>query len=259
MRKTTDIRTMKKIVSEYIQYKKDLLPLCVEYWNELANSYFIEYEELNFNGSYYENGEKSLEVYNIDDLVLECIYWLSCYYENGNIRHDEEYNDRKAFIKFLTVFIPYSSLDYSDNMKRLEIPCNKETEILFVETEKNLSYTEYTEPKTEEEETEEETEEEETEEIHFTYSLGYANTKIKDINENNFVIGYFYINNTQYTVRLFSNFPKYLNFSNDKNTKETNLINWNKEIKSDNTSYFELTVSQFFHQIENFYKVTIEN
>ena len=43
----------------------------------------------------------------IDDFCAEASYWLSCYYESGHCRHEEEYTHRKAFIKFLDVFKPF--------------------------------------------------------------------------------------------------------------------------------------------------------
>lgn len=127
MRKTTDIRLMRKEVETVKDNSTELLSVAVKYWNELALGYCIEHEELKSENGKYINDEKSFTVESIEDVLTECIYWLSCYYENGHCRKEDEYNDRKAFIKFLTVFLPYS------NITRLyDIPSDKDTNSLSI-------------------------------------------------------------------------------------------------------------------------------
>lgn len=135
MRKTTDIRVMRKTVEEYKNSNRDLLPLAVEYWNELASGYYLENSILSYYentiGSCYKNDENDFIVTSIDDIISEVIYWLSCYYEDGNTRKEDEFNDRKAFIKFLSVFIPLSENNFLSEFKKWRIPCNNDTMELY--------------------------------------------------------------------------------------------------------------------------------
>lgn len=106
----------------------ELLKVCADYFNELANGYYFEYEEVHFdeNTKTYLESDGSKSYSSVNDFCNEIAYWLSCYYESGNTRYEDEYNDRKAFLKFLEVFKPYCekiNLDW--------IPMNKDTEFLF--------------------------------------------------------------------------------------------------------------------------------
>ena len=107
MEKTTRKPQMKKAVAE-AKTAEELMVLAVKYWNELANGYFIEHEELSLqeDGS-YNCAENNFRVNDISDIYGEALYWLSCYYEPGNVRHDEEHHDRHSFLKFCEVFRPY--------------------------------------------------------------------------------------------------------------------------------------------------------
>ena len=108
--RTTRKPTMIKSVHHAMQSSSELLAICAKYWNELANGYYLEYEEVHFDPSKdawveSENDENSYST--VDDFCDEASYWLSCYYESGHCRHEEEYTHRKAFIKFLDVFKPF--------------------------------------------------------------------------------------------------------------------------------------------------------
>ena len=103
--RTTRKPTMIKAINSAKDNSDTLLALCAKYFNEFANEYFFEYE-VHFDAdkdAWVESDcEKSYS--SIDDFCKEVSYWLSCYYESGNCRHDEEYKDRKAFLKYLEVF-----------------------------------------------------------------------------------------------------------------------------------------------------------
>ena len=112
-----------------MQSSSELLALCAKYWNELANGYYLEYKEVHFDPSKdawveSENDENSYST--VDDFCDEASYWLSCYYESGHCRHEEEYAHRKAFIKFLDVFKPFCKEKHTK-----WIPCIEETKFLF--------------------------------------------------------------------------------------------------------------------------------
>lgn len=128
MEKTTRKPQMKKALAE-AKTSEELFALAVKFWNELALGYCIEHRELTLR----EDGKYTSEE---GDFVADCLldvygeelYWLSCYYERGNMRHDDEHHDRHAFLKFAEVFRPYvGSLEgYLDG-----IPCKPENEFLF--------------------------------------------------------------------------------------------------------------------------------
>lgn len=126
--RTTRKPTMIKTVHSAMMSKSDLLAQGAKYFNELANGYYFEYEEVHFDcdkDAWVESdGNKSYST--IDDFCAEISYWLSCYYESGNCRHDEEFAHRKAFIKYLEVFKPFCKEKHTR-----WIPHNKETEFLF--------------------------------------------------------------------------------------------------------------------------------
>ena len=127
--RTTRKPTMIKAVSEVKTLgEKQLLTLCAKYWNELAEGYGIEYEKVHWDsdkGCCVESDGGHI-YQTIDDFCNEASYWLSCYYEGGHCRHEEEYNDRKAFLKFLEVFKPFCKDKHTS-----WIPYKEETKFLF--------------------------------------------------------------------------------------------------------------------------------
>lgn len=124
--KTTRVDVMTK--SLIGKTEEQVFDLCAKYFNELANGYFFEHEVVTKKGKVYRESESDENYYrDVLDFCNEISYWLSCYYEYGNIRHDAEYNDRKAFIKFLKVFQPYCKEEISNRW----IPHRKETAFLF--------------------------------------------------------------------------------------------------------------------------------
>ena len=105
--RTTRKPTMiKSVMHALISGQSELLAIGAKYFNELANGYGFEYEEVHFDcdkDAWIESdGEKLYS--SIDDFCDEFYYWLSCYYESGHCRHEEEYKDRKVFLKYLEVF-----------------------------------------------------------------------------------------------------------------------------------------------------------
>ena len=108
--------------------QSELLAIGAKYFNELANGYFFEYEEVHFDADkdtwIESDGENSYS--SIDDFCDEVSYWLSCYYESGHCRHEEEYKDRKAFLKYLEVFKPHCKEKHTK-----WIPYIEETKFLF--------------------------------------------------------------------------------------------------------------------------------
>lgn len=127
--RTTRKPTMIKAVQHAMQSSSDLLAICAKFWNELANGYYLEYEEVHFDPSkdaWVESDNKGNAYSTVDDFCDEASYWLSCYYEGGHCRHEEEYAHRKAFIKFLDVFKPFCKEKHTK-----WIPYIEETKFLF--------------------------------------------------------------------------------------------------------------------------------
>ena len=132
MEKTTRKPQMKKAVAE-AKTRDELMSLAVKYWNELALGYFIEHEELKYDASrmcYYEVECEENTYVELSDIYEESLYWLSCYYESGNMRHDEEHHDRHAFLKFAEVFRPYVG-DIAGTASHWGIPRKAENEFLW--------------------------------------------------------------------------------------------------------------------------------
>ena len=127
-RTTRKLTMVKSVMHALISGQSELLAIGAKYFNELANGYFFEYEEVHFDcdkDAWIESdGEKSYS--SIDDFCDEISYWLSCYYESGHCRHDEEYKDRKAFLKYLEVFKPHCKEKHNR-----WIPYKEETKFLF--------------------------------------------------------------------------------------------------------------------------------
>ena len=130
MEKTTRKPQMKKAVAE-AKTREELVALAVKFWNELALGYCIEHKELALqsDGS-YNCEENTFHVADVSDVYEEALYWLSCYYESGNIRHDDEHHDRHAFLKFVEVFRPYVG-DVGPVASYWGIPRKPENEFLF--------------------------------------------------------------------------------------------------------------------------------
>ena len=127
--RTTRKPTMIKAVHHATQSLSELLAICAKYWNELANGYYLKYEEVHFDPSkdaWVESESAENSYSTVDDFCTEASYWLSCYYENGHCRHEEEFKDRKAFVKFLDVFKPFCKEKHTKY-----IPYNEETKFLF--------------------------------------------------------------------------------------------------------------------------------
>lgn len=127
--RTTRKPTMIKAVHHAIQSSSELLAICAKYWNELALGYYIEHEEVHFDPSkdVWVESESAENFYStVDDFCAEASYWLSCYYESGHCRHEEEYAHRKSFLKFLEVFKPFCKEKHTK-----WIPYIEETKFLF--------------------------------------------------------------------------------------------------------------------------------
>lgn len=96
--------------------------------------FFFEHEEVHWDEEhqFYVEAESDENTYeSVDDFCGEISYWLSCYYESGHCRHEDEYADRLSFIKFLKVFVPLCS-DKPVNLGFTRwIPRKTETEFLF--------------------------------------------------------------------------------------------------------------------------------
>lgn len=127
--RTTRKPTMIKAVNHAMESSFELLVICAKFWNELANGYYLEHEEVHFDPSkdaWVESESAENSYSTVDDFCEEASYRLSCYYEGGHCRNEEEFKDRKAFIKFLDVFKPFC------NEKHTKwIPYNEETKFLF--------------------------------------------------------------------------------------------------------------------------------
>ena len=129
--RTTRKPTMvKSVMHALISGQSELLALCAKYWNELANGYYLEHEEVHFDADKdaWVESDVSVEPYRtVDDFCKEASYWLSCYYESGHCRNEgEEYKDRKAFLKYLEVFKPFCKEKHTK-----WIPYIEETKFLF--------------------------------------------------------------------------------------------------------------------------------
>lgn len=127
--RTTRKPTMIKAVHHAMQSSSELLATCAKFWNELANGYYLKYEEVHFDPSkdaWVESESAENSYSTVDDFCAEASYWLSCYYEYGHYRHEEEFKDRKAFIKFLDVFKPFCKEKHTK-----WIPYIEETKFLF--------------------------------------------------------------------------------------------------------------------------------
>ena len=129
--RTTRKPTMvKSVMHALISGQSELLALCAKYWNELANGYYLEHEEVHFDADKdaWVESDTSVEPYRtVDDFCKEASYWLSCYYESGHCRNEgEEYKDRKAFLKYLEVFKPFCKEKHTK-----WIPYIEETKFLF--------------------------------------------------------------------------------------------------------------------------------
>ena len=127
MEKTTRKPTMIKNIGYAKCNSEKLLEFGAKYFNEFANGYYLEHEEVHFDSdmkAWIDTEGNSYK--SIDDFCQEVSYWLSCYYEGGHCRHEEEYNDRRAFLKYMEVF-----KDYCKEKHTHWIPYNKETAFLF--------------------------------------------------------------------------------------------------------------------------------
>ena len=127
--RTTRKPTMIKAVHHAMQSSSELLAICAKFWNELANGYYLEHEEVHFDAdkdAWVESDNEGNTYSTVDDFCAEASYWLSCYYESGHCRHEEEYAHRKAFIKFLDVFKPFCKEKHTK-----WIPYIEETKFLF--------------------------------------------------------------------------------------------------------------------------------
>lgn len=128
--RTTRKPTMiKSVFHASVLGETELLAICAKYWNELANGYYLEHEEVHWDADKdawveHERGGESYKT--VDDFCAEASYWLSCYYEGGHCRHEEEFKDRKAFMKFLEVFKPFCKEKHTK-----WIPYTEETKFLF--------------------------------------------------------------------------------------------------------------------------------
>lgn len=129
-KRTTRKPTMvKSVFHASVLGETELLGICAKYWNELALGHYIEHEEVHWDADKdaWVEDDTSIEPYKtVDDFCKEASYWLSCYYEGGHCRHEEEFKDRKAFLKFLKVFKPFCKEKHTK-----WIPYIEETKFLF--------------------------------------------------------------------------------------------------------------------------------
>lgn len=68
----------------------------VKRWNSVMNDICCEHVTIDTNLSELESQKRYYEIENgisVDWLLNEAKYWLSCYYETGNIRCDERFWD----------------------------------------------------------------------------------------------------------------------------------------------------------------------
>ena len=120
---------VKSVFHANVLGETELLGICAKYWNELALGYYIEHEEVHWDADKdaWVEDDISIEPYKtVDDFCKEASYWLSCYYECGHCRHEEEFKDRNAFLKFLEVFKPFCKEKHTK-----WIPYIEETKFLF--------------------------------------------------------------------------------------------------------------------------------
>lgn len=108
--------------------QSELLSIGAKYFNELMSGYGLEFNIVHFDcdKDSWISSDGFMEHKSIDDFCSEVEYWLSCYYESGHCRHEEEFKDRKAFIKYLEVF--KSSCKEKHHKW---VPLNPETKFLF--------------------------------------------------------------------------------------------------------------------------------
>lgn len=127
----------RKSFAKTISNAKNILAGCVKVFNSIAFDRYFEHMALNetSNPGVYTNGEGDWVVTKIEDLVVELSYWLSCYYEAGHCRHDEEFSDRIMLIRGLEAILPYCRAMTKDWFRY--IPENKDTERIFREFKRN--------------------------------------------------------------------------------------------------------------------------
>lgn len=128
MEKTTRYPKMSQsIMTALVSGQSELLAIGAKYFNELANGYGLEHEEVHFDcdlDAWIDTEGNSYK--SIDDFCQEVSYWLSCYYEGGHCRHEEEFYDRKAFLKYMKAFKTFCKEKHTN-----WIPYKKETAFLF--------------------------------------------------------------------------------------------------------------------------------
>lgn len=73
----------------------------VKRWNSVMNSIGCEHVTINTNLSELESHKDYYGTANgisLDWMIKEAKYWLSCYYEGGNVRCDDKYEDYKTWV-----------------------------------------------------------------------------------------------------------------------------------------------------------------
>lgn len=123
----------KKTFTKTITDARTPLRGCVEVFNYIAFSRYFEHRALHetIDSGVYTNDEEDWTVTKISDLIEELYYWLSCYYESGHCRHEEEFADRLLLIRGIETLKVYSNPFESHWLSY--IPKNKDTQGLFKE------------------------------------------------------------------------------------------------------------------------------
>lgn len=98
-----------KLFTKIMYNAKNPMEGAVNIFNEVANRRYLEYEVLHDNGNEnYIDSEDSWNPKTVSDIIKELKYWYSLYFEEGHIRHDEEYSDRHLFKKAIDFLEPYA-------------------------------------------------------------------------------------------------------------------------------------------------------
>jgi hypothetical protein len=72
----------------------------VKRWNSVVCDIGCEYISINTNLSELEHHKKyydSIDGISISWMIKEAKYWLSCYYEEGNVRCDDRFYDKECY------------------------------------------------------------------------------------------------------------------------------------------------------------------
>lgn len=121
----------KKLFRDMMKDNPDKLSAAVECFNFVADRRYFEHMKIAEIDGKLLMGEREEVVTSPVQIIRELLYWLSCYYESGNIRHDEEFSDRKLLIRCAEVFKENFPEEFRVAMKEWYIPNKNETQSLF--------------------------------------------------------------------------------------------------------------------------------